>query len=281
MKIPCSNCNQRLEIPEELAGQTIECPSCNASLAVPTQPAQPTTPSARVDAQSVPTKPLRNNELGTFSIKDVLGESWTALKENFWLSIGVYLVAVLLIGASGCLVVGPIIVAGPLMGGVFIYSLKLLRHEPVEFGDIFAGFNNFGNLLLIYFLFILFMVLSTLPGLAILFILPLVLAWLGAGPEIVMIVAGLGMVLVYLLPFYFSIRYSFSILLVADGRAKGGGSLKMSSVGARQNLGRIILFMIVALLINVIASLPFGLGLLVTAPWMGLAWAKIYEDIYS
>jgi hypothetical protein len=35
MKIPCSNCNQRLEIPDELAGQTIECPSCNASLAVP------------------------------------------------------------------------------------------------------------------------------------------------------------------------------------------------------------------------------------------------------
>ena len=35
MKIPCSSCNQRLEIPEELAGQTIECPACNASLAVP------------------------------------------------------------------------------------------------------------------------------------------------------------------------------------------------------------------------------------------------------
>ena len=35
MKIPCSNCNQHLEIPEELAGQTIECPACNTSLAVP------------------------------------------------------------------------------------------------------------------------------------------------------------------------------------------------------------------------------------------------------
>ena len=35
MKIPCTNCNQHLEIPEELAGQTIECPACNTSLAVP------------------------------------------------------------------------------------------------------------------------------------------------------------------------------------------------------------------------------------------------------
>jgi hypothetical protein len=35
MKIPCTNCNQHLEIPEELAGQIIECPTCNTSLAVP------------------------------------------------------------------------------------------------------------------------------------------------------------------------------------------------------------------------------------------------------
>ena len=37
MKIPWTNCNQHLEIPEELAGQTIECPACNTSLAVPAQ----------------------------------------------------------------------------------------------------------------------------------------------------------------------------------------------------------------------------------------------------
>ena len=45
MKIPCSNCNQRLEIPEELAGQTIECPACNASLAVPAMAAPPPVPA--------------------------------------------------------------------------------------------------------------------------------------------------------------------------------------------------------------------------------------------
>ena len=48
MKIPCSGCNQHLEIPEELAGQTIECPACNASLDVPAIEAPPTLAS-RVD----------------------------------------------------------------------------------------------------------------------------------------------------------------------------------------------------------------------------------------
>ena len=48
MKIPCSNCNQNLEIPEELAGQTIECPACKASLAVPAIEAPPP-PASRVE----------------------------------------------------------------------------------------------------------------------------------------------------------------------------------------------------------------------------------------
>ena len=35
MKIPCPNCNQRLDIPKELSGQTIECPACNSSIIIP------------------------------------------------------------------------------------------------------------------------------------------------------------------------------------------------------------------------------------------------------
>ena len=52
MKIPCSNCNQRLEIPEELAGQTIECPACKASLAVP--PLAPPPPAVPQVQESAP-----------------------------------------------------------------------------------------------------------------------------------------------------------------------------------------------------------------------------------
>ena len=44
MKIQCPSCDQRLEIPDELAGQTIECPSCNASLAVPALASAPSAP---------------------------------------------------------------------------------------------------------------------------------------------------------------------------------------------------------------------------------------------
>ena len=49
MKIPCTNCNQHLEIPEELAGQTIECLACKASFAVPAlEVPPPATPQVEV-----------------------------------------------------------------------------------------------------------------------------------------------------------------------------------------------------------------------------------------
>ena len=64
MKTPCSGCNQHLEIPEEFAGQTIECPTCNASLDVPSIEAPPT-PTSRVDMTApqaaAPQKPTPKN----------------------------------------------------------------------------------------------------------------------------------------------------------------------------------------------------------------------------
>ena len=51
MKIQCPSCDQRLEIPEELAGQTIECPACNESLDVPAMAVKPPAPIQQSEPQ--------------------------------------------------------------------------------------------------------------------------------------------------------------------------------------------------------------------------------------
>jgi len=53
MKIPCSNCNQNLDIPEELAGQTIDCPVCNESLIAP-EAAAPTQTKLKISQTPKP-----------------------------------------------------------------------------------------------------------------------------------------------------------------------------------------------------------------------------------
>ena len=55
-----------MEIPEELAGQTIECPACKASLAVPAiEVPPPATPQIRVTAPqaSAPQKPATKRKI--------------------------------------------------------------------------------------------------------------------------------------------------------------------------------------------------------------------------
>ena len=62
MKIPCSSCNQRLEIPDELAGQTIECPACNASLVVPSL-ATPPPVTPQVEVATPQAASIKNSKL--------------------------------------------------------------------------------------------------------------------------------------------------------------------------------------------------------------------------
>jgi len=66
MKILCINCNQRLEIPEELAGQTIECPACNARLDVPSPESSP--PSSPQVLNNLTANSKINYSLNVFNV---------------------------------------------------------------------------------------------------------------------------------------------------------------------------------------------------------------------
>ncbi len=37
VKMECGKCGQRLEVPEDMHGETVECPSCNEEIVVPAQ----------------------------------------------------------------------------------------------------------------------------------------------------------------------------------------------------------------------------------------------------
>ena len=120
--------------------------------------------------------------------------------------------------------------------------------------------------------------LSTLPGLLVMNAPSLIL---GSDGAIVAISALLGIFSMVLLPAYYSLRYMFTFLLLADGRADSAGeALKMSAAGVRQNIGGILLFFLLAALISGVAGMTV-VGSLFSSPWLGIAMAKIYENVYS
>jgi len=85
MKISCSSCNQPLEIPEELKGETIECPACNTELIVPMAETQ--TDEATANEQTE-TKSSQNTENSTkIKLESFLSVIVNIIKKNLFATI--------------------------------------------------------------------------------------------------------------------------------------------------------------------------------------------------
>lgn len=67
---------------------------------------------------------------------------------NYWMGVGVNVVAMLLIGAASSILpgIGGLILAGPMLVGLGFFSLSLYRGMQADFDVMFnTGFNNFGR----------------------------------------------------------------------------------------------------------------------------------------
>lgn len=89
-----------------------------------------------------------------------------SLRGKWSLAIGVFLVYVLMTSiVNGIPRVGglaALLIAGPLMLGVAIFSLALSRNQEAKFEQLFKGFNNFTTAFVTYFLMVLFILLWSL-----------------------------------------------------------------------------------------------------------------------
>src|SRR5437899_7283622 len=74
---------------------------------------------------------------GVVSAVECLNAGWAAIKDRYWLFVGITLVATLLGGAV------PIVLIGPMMCGLYMCLLAKMRGEPIEFGLLFKGFDYF------------------------------------------------------------------------------------------------------------------------------------------
>src|SRR6266849_2603792 len=80
--------------------------------------------------------PLEPNS-GVVAPFECLKEGWAAIKDRYWLFLGLALVAMLIGGAV------PIVLIGPMMCGLYLCLFGKMRGAPVEFGELFKGFDYF------------------------------------------------------------------------------------------------------------------------------------------
>lgn len=109
--------------------------------------------------------------VGVIQPVECIKEGWALIKDQYWLFFGLTIVAMLIGGFV------PIVLMGPMMVGLFLCLFQRQRGQPVDFGLLFKGFDQFVPglivtaikvipviILVIPFYFIMFgMMMTTMP----------------------------------------------------------------------------------------------------------------------
>jgi uncharacterized membrane protein len=222
-----------------------------------------------------------------------LGEGWGYFKASpmawilamvIWFVISIVVSMIPFIGSLVITLVGPVIMAGFLLG----------CREQDEGGSfavshLFAGFSqNGGQLVLVGLLYLVMMiVVGAVVGLGMFFSMgglggmafedPQAMEMAGSG-------FGIGFYLFGLLGFFLMIAvvmsYIFAPALVAIGDLNALDAMKLSFKGCLVNLLPLLLYVLAAIVLMVIGAIPLFLGLLVVLPMLTASNYAAYKDIY-
>jgi uncharacterized membrane protein len=141
-----------------------------------------------------------------------------------------------------------LIITGPLVLGIALFSLSIARNENARFEQLFDGFKNFGLALGAYLLMILFIFLWML-----LLIIPGIVA---------------------------AIRYAMTFYIIADN--PGIGPLEAIDKSKEMMYGYKMKFFLMCLIffgLALLCILTLGIGFLWLIPFINVTIAKFYEDI--
>lgn len=218
-------------------------------------------------------------EIGPF-----IQRGWEICQSNLGLFIGFFLITVIIGGALGFVpIVGNIasvIVGGPLNAGSLIVAFKIIKGQPITFGDFFKGFQNayFLPTLLVTLVTTLIFFACLLPAIIVFGVTPLIAGAQQPSPillglSILLSLAGLVAVI------YLSISYSFAIPLVVGRKMEFWPAMETSRKLIGQQWFSIFAFLFVLGLINLAGALVCFVGLLITVPFTSCAIAAAYERI--
>jgi len=209
-----------------------------------------TWPNAGAGAGQAPTAEQILDRNVQLDVGGCFNRAWAVLMADFWAIIGVNaLITVLLVLAAGSVLLS-LILAGPLLAGMFHYDLRRVRGTPASMEDAFAGFSgDFLHLFLAsivtHLLIVLGLAFCVIPGIY------LFVAWIFAYP------------------------------LVLELHMEFWPAMELSRRVVSSNFWSMLWLLILAAIINFIGTLACVVGIFFTAPLTLLALAFAYEDLFT
>jgi uncharacterized membrane protein len=207
---------------------------------------------------------------------------WELVKGQYWLFLGMCFVG-FIIGQAVPLG----ILLGPMMCGLYVAFFKRMRGAPVEFGDLFKGFDYFGPSVIATLLHIIPILAIVLPSIF-LFYASLIVSIAAQGSEpnpaaplVFLGMFGLVMVVIMLVSVILSIGFMFSYALIVDRKMPGLAAVKLSFKAAMANFWSLLGLAIIQFVMGLVGFLFLYVGMFFVLPITYASIAVAYERIFG
>lgn len=218
-------------------------------------------------------------------IGSCIKRGWSLVSANFGLTAGGTALVILALQAGGIIPLLGILIAmilqGPLMGGLNLLFLKLIRGEKAGIGDAFSGFSKrFWPLCGTFVLMALLIYVWFIPPIIAAIVLD---SGRGAGGAAAMpgpafwVLLGLGMLGVM----WLAIGFIFALPLCADLELGPVGALRTSFRVVSKHWFAVFGLTFVAGLISMLGLIACFIGVFLTLPIFYAASMYAYEDIFA
>lgn len=204
------------------------------------------------------------------------------VRSQYWLFVGIIAVG-MIIGS----VVPLGILLGPMMCGIYLALFKQRRGQPVDFSDLFKGFDHFGDSLIAALLHMIPAFVIIIPTYIAFYIsLFAMIGGSGGQPDPALLLGFFGfwfviLIVVIMVMVLISVIFTFAYPLIADRHLSGMNAVKLSAKAAMANYFGLLGLMLLTTLMSVIGVFFCYVGAFLVAPIGMGAIAVAYERVFG
>ena len=220
--------------------------------------------------------------VGVIQPVECIKEGWALIKDQYWMFLGLTIVAMLIGG------VVPIVLMGPMMVGLFLCFFEKLARRPFEFGLLFKGFDHFVPGLIVTAIKIIPILVVMLP-----FYFIMVATMMTTMPRdhatpedmsrFVTSLFGIEMifvVIVMVVSICIEIFFMFAYPLIADRKLSGLDAVKLSFKAGKANFGGVLGLLVLNALLGILGVFLCFVGVYLYLPIAFAAQAVAYRRVF-
>ena len=206
---------------------------------------------------------------------------WNLIRNQYWLFVGLSIVGIL-IGS----VVPFGILLGPMMCGIYLTLFKTKRGQPIEFGDLFKGFDYFGDSLIATLLHLVPILVIFVPSYIVFYIGLFFLMPRNGEPDPGALFGFFGLFAVFwlvmmVLLILVSVGFTFAYPLIVDRRVSGLNAVKLSIRAGMANFWQLLGMLLLNGLLSFVGLLFCYVGAFLVLPIGFAAIATAYEQVFG